>query len=225
MPRGSGGEPSLLTMNSIREGAVDSKMMHLLTKAVEEEEASHVEFLLRNGAKAGIEHLTRSVAKRDAEKVHVLLLADTDGTIFSVPSRQKTLLFAIRLGSNAGVVAKLLHRGIGKVNPNFCSDDDGKEFPLHLAIKDLEVVRLLLRHGADANPRNALGDTPLHMVENNTAVARLLLDYAADPDHRNGEGLTSLHVACQNNCLAVAKELDGADPSIYDNDGGVCNLT
>ena len=237
---------SRVPMSSVKEQAVAEHMAQLLDKAVDREEASHVAFLLKNGATAEERHLSIAVVRKNAAKVQVLLTLA--GAVFSETIRQASLILAIRLGS-ADVVAKLLHRNLGNVNPNFCSDDDDKEYPLHVAIKDTDIIRMLLRHNADANVRNALGelsfclgferchyvralihllfsfffmvgDTPLHMVENNTAIARLMLDYAGDPAHRNSEGLTALHVACQNNCLDVAKELDGADPNIIDNDGG-----
>lgn len=206
------------------EGAVAENLSRLLEKAVTEESASHVEFLLKNGARARESHFTKAVMRKDADKVRVLLLHQRAvapaGGGFSEAQRRRALFLAIRLRAT-DVVAQLLYRHVGGVCPNFASDDEDKQFPIHMAVSAVAeplIVRVLLQHGADANARNLLEDTPLHLVGNHTELTRLLLDYAGDPDYRNSEGLSALHVACQNNCLDVCRELDGADPNIADND-------
>ena len=81
--------------------------------------------------------------------------------------------------------------------------------PLHIAAQNgyLEIVELLLEHGANPNVQDNDGRTPLHYaVENcHVDVARVLLDHGADPTIRDNEGMTPLDYS--SNCEEFIEEL------------------
>lgn len=55
---------------------------------------------------------------------------------------------------------------------------------LHLAAKHghLNVMALLIKHGADVDAQNDWLSTPLHLAERNMEAIRLLLEAGADPN-------------------------------------------
>lgn len=66
--------------------------------------------------------------------------------------------------------------------------------PLHVAAgnNDLELARLLLGHGADANARDAAGHTPLYFAthQRDLEMMTLLLEAKADPNAKDNAGET-----------------------------------
>jgi len=65
----------------------------------------------------------------------------------------------------------------------------------------LDVIKLLLEHGADADLCDAQGYTPLHWAcryaDNRTAIALFLLEAGADAGSRRHDGKTLLEAACE----------------------------
>ena len=102
---------------------------------------------------------------------------------------------------------------------------DGRT-PLHSAsyFGNLEIVRLLLDHGADpeASAEGDMGAKPLHKVsagkyrsqEDGVRVAQLLLERGADVNTRRKDDWTPLHVASYFGNLEIVRLLldHGADP-------------
>ncbi len=98
--------------------------------------------------------------------------------------------------------------------------------PLHLAsmIGDVEIVRILLKHGANPNkavePWDYKGLTPLlaALLANKPEVIEVLLKNGADPnaviEYRDYEGKTLLHVCAMEGYKEIAEVLlkNGADP-------------
>lgn len=62
--------------------------------------------------------------------------------------------------------------------------DDKKNTALHLASKHahLNIMDLLIKHGADLNAQNDWLSTPLHLTEKNIDAIRLLLEAGAEPN-------------------------------------------
>lgn len=86
------------------------------------------------------------------------------------------------------------------------TDKDMKVFNLHGAVlhRRMELVKELIKRGADVDARNAEGETPLLMAAyyNEVAMAKVLLDAGAN-------------VCAQDNMGRLAEEWAGA----YDEEG------
>ncbi|KAJ1548822.1 hypothetical protein HK405_014554 [Cladochytrium tenue] len=105
-------------------------------------------------------------------------------------------------------------------------DEDNMEAktltPLHIATQGghIEMVRLLLEHGAEKDARTKKQTTPLHWAAQNghDRVARLLLDRGADLNARTAEQSTPLHFAGEDGHVEVARLLleRGADKDARD---------
>jgi hypothetical protein len=102
---------------------------------------------------------------------------------------------------------------------------DNKSTPLHEAstFGHVEVVRILIGHGADVTARDNDGKTPLHLasIHENVEVARFLIKHGADATAQANNGWTPLHVASSCGCVEVARVLveHGADVTAQGNDG------
>jgi ankyrin repeat protein len=137
------------------------------------------------------------------------------------------------------IVAYLLSHG---ANPNIQTNENGASVLAGLAyMNQLECVRLLLEHGADANRgRSASGETPLHHAlakdeSDRGPLVKVLLDHGADPNAKTNPGVisynfwrdartrgeTPLHRAA---AYAPSATIDlllgaGADPAVCDANG------
>lgn len=94
------------------------------------------------------------------------------------------------------VAAWLLERGADATIP---SRNAMRVQPLHAAAagRHLEIARLLLAHGADANARQQGGFTPLHAAAQNgqADLVRLLLAHGADPAQATDDGRRAVDFA------------------------------
>ena len=92
-------------------------------------------------------------------------------------------------------VRELLSRGddVNHRDPRPSPWDGETPLLIAAALGHVEMVELLMAHGADVNARSATGWTALIAACNagNTEIARMLLDAGADPAARNDEGYTA----------------------------------
>ena len=97
--------------------------------------------------------------------------------------------------------------------------------PLHYAAESgkPDIVKVLIKVGADVDAKDKDGDTPLHITAFNgyTAIAKALLEAGAEVNAKNNYGRTPLHVAAQLGRLETVEALleAGADPTVTDGDG------
>ena len=63
----------------------------------------------------------------------------------------------------------------------------------------MEIVRFLVKHGADATAQNNDGRTPLHFAsrEGHVAIAKFLVENGADVSAQSKDGHTPLYLALQ----------------------------
>jgi len=81
--------------------------------------------------------------------------------------------------------------------------------PLHEAVRNgrIEVINLLIQHGADVNAVDAKGNSPLHVgmpSHVHRDVVTILMQHGANPNLRDEHGDTPLHVAVILNRSAEA---------------------
>ncbi|HSW76650.1 MAG TPA: ankyrin repeat domain-containing protein [Candidatus Saccharimonadales bacterium] len=153
---------------------------------------------------------------------------------FTHDELQTLLCDVINMSKNPVLVALLLENGL---NPNFhdMTMNSPMFTPLHLAALygQLEIVKLLLKHGANKDAVNLHNDTPLHSVIvgvyphcnistfDRIKIVRLLLELGANKEITNEHGLTPLGKAVNCNNVEIVKILLAAqaNPNITDDNG------
>jgi ankyrin repeat protein len=87
--------------------------------------------------------------------------------------------------------------------------------PLHVAVGqgNVEVVRILVKHGMDVAARTNDGWTPLHLgvLQGNVDVVRILIEHGADTTVGANDGRTPLHMAVEAGHVEVVRVLVGQD--------------
>jgi len=171
--------------------------------------------------------LQAAVAFRQRELVDWLIEAGADPNYCDARSEATVLLTAVESGEEE-MVARILQAG-AKVNG--CGSD--RESPLLIAASRglLEISRRLLREGADAEQRSALGFRPLMVAASTrlywksdgvaTEVVRLLCERGVQVDAVDRNGWSALHHAAFSGHAESAEVLleFGADPARKEGQG------
>ena len=176
----------------------------------------------------------------DVKRVKELLEKGADPNARDEDGR--TPLYWAAFRGHVEVVKLLLEHG---ADPN--AEDEAGRTPLHAAmfygcievakhvymhclqqrqVSLVEVVKLLLQHGADPDARDKYGRTPLHDAAclGHVEIVKLLLELGADPNAQDKNGETPLHTALSRCNVEVVKRLEvvklllehGADPTVKD---------
>ncbi|KAI0436779.1 ankyrin repeat-containing domain protein [Xylaria telfairii] len=148
-------------------------------------------------------------------------------------SNGKTALWIACENSNKKMVEFLLSHD---ADPNIPSTKNNRT-PLQVAVDmrssegsqkraddRLRIIKLLLKHGADSNQTDILGNTPLHTAASNgdLAVVQLLLDpiYKTWVDLPGRHGQTPVAVAAQHRRISVITELVSRGASVTSKGAG-----
>ena len=107
-------------------------------------------------------------------------------------------------------------------NPLLIERSPNSRSPLHVAVSfgRVELVKLLLERGANANVSDAVGATPLHVVaqrrhrglipiQQDLEVMKLLMAHGADVNAKDHQGRTPLWYARDNDIAHLLREHDG----------------
>ncbi|KAJ6789702.1 hypothetical protein PWT90_00566 [Aphanocladium album] len=127
---------------------------------------------------------------------------------FSYGKRRSFIINLIRAGDVSVVafaIASVQH--ITEIK----AEGHGKAIGLHYAAKGgyVDILQLLLKHGATVDARNSSGEAPLHLVSFSGQIeaAKLLLSHGATVNALNGNCETPLHVALKSRQTEVARLL------------------
>ncbi|RJE26222.1 Ankyrin repeat protein [Aspergillus sclerotialis] len=197
--------------------STDNHDMTPLMLAVEQGSIKVVQELLDHGANItasnvdGTTPLHLAVGHGHRNIVDSILQQDHVPHKFTVRARntqgQIPLHIAAQYGDMDIVTTLLSFRGDRQVKMADVCD----RMPLHNAVKEghADVVRELIRHGADGTCADFEGLTPLHMAASAgyVEIAVLLLNVDADPNAQDENGYTSLHHATMAGKAEMARLL------------------
>ena len=87
-----------------------------------------------------------------------------------------------------------------KMNASVNIQDDQGYSALHMAVlsKDIDIVMLLLNHGASANLSDVYGNNPSTQALRNWDLLRILMEYGCDVYHKNIAGVSAYDVFKHN---------------------------
>ena len=162
-----------------------------ITLAVANGHTEVAELLLRHGAGDKLANLTM-VAIQNMEEGKILNLIKSETKLLDT-----------------------LVEEMGSVNVRLDNLRNDTLLTLAMRKKDMELVELLLEHGADINHGDRHGNAVLHWAASswNTDTVKFLLEHGADINRENSNGATALHWAASSGNIDVIKFLleHGAD--------------
>lgn len=91
--------------------------------------------------------------------------------------------------------------------PNVNTQDNLGNTPAHKAIKNMQVLKILLDNGANPYVQNEFGLPLLHMAKNNLETADFLLKRKINPNSINEDGQSLLHTAASEGRIELIKKL------------------
>lgn len=175
-----------------------------------------VEALIKRGANVNLKRyvgdtpLMLAAGSDNVKTVSVLLKAGADPNVKEVSPHAgelTPLTLAINLSEQHRIeIAEALLAAGAEINPrgNFFMS------PLMQAVEDLEMVKLLIAHGADVNQKNFRGATALMgaAAAGPASVVKYLIEKGADVNARDKDGATALMTAEHRQALFDPSERD-----------------
>ncbi len=193
---------ALLAQNPELVTAVDSSGTSAVLTSIYYGQPSITQLLIRHGAPL---NLFEASAAGQIEVVQEILDASPEQVNAWAPDGFQPLGLACFFG-HTPLVELLLARGAEVNSP---SRNALRVQPLNSAVaaQNLDIARLLLEHGADANARQGEDFTPLHAAAQNGQIEmiHLLLEHGADPAVRSANGKTPYDLAIEAGHMDAAE--------------------
>ena len=173
------------------------------------------EYLLEHGA----ESTTRNCRGESPLSLAMWSRREGDDLVDLLLTREGVRLHLAAKDGDAGQVQAILTAEMGEAN----RPDSAGHRPLHWALGNvrspgstqpdvLEIIRLLLTHGADAEARFPNGAPVLSRAVENPEVVRLLIAHCADVRAADSTGDTALHAAA---AVSVPRDEEGTDQASH----------
>ena len=172
---------------------------------------------------SGATALLLACSYRQQGSINVLLEAGSDPHIAD-KNGVVCLHLAVLGGCSKMIIRKLIGQG---TQVNAKNKDNCTALMLAYSKGNVDVIKILLKAGADPNIADANGDTLSHYAVRGNAskeVLQNIIDHGADVNVTNNENQTALLLACEDgneNAITVLLKA-GADPNIADADGDIC---
>lgn len=175
-----------------------------------------VEALIKRGANVNLKRyvgdtpLMLAAGSDNVKTVSLLLKAGADPNVKEISPHAgelTPLTLAINLSTQHRIeIAEILLAAGAEINPrgNFFMS------PLMQAVEDLEMVKLLIAHGADVNQKNFRGATALMgaAAAGPASVVKYLIEKGADVNARDKDGTTALMAAEHRQALFDPSQRD-----------------
>jgi ankyrin repeat protein len=148
-----------------------------------------VRFVLKSGVRPTLEAF-QYAAEHEFFELCNLFVEFGSREILSTPELEEELISAI-MDNLQKTVINLINQGINVVDANDEDDDNAnnnQSIKLASEFGYTEIVRLLLKHGADPTAQNNYA-IKWASREGHTEVVRLLLEYGADPTASNNRSI------------------------------------
>jgi ankyrin repeat protein len=170
-----------------------SGSFQLLAKAIIEDDRDRIKLLLQNDAK--LANATASEARLETVIPHWIYVGDS--ALHVATAGYRVEIAKLLLDAGADCAAAENHR---RSQPIHYAADGNLENAAGNAQRQVQMIEILIKAGADIHARDKNGATPLHRaVRTRCADAvKFLLDAGADATLRNKPGSTPFHLAVQN---------------------------
>ncbi|HXT41550.1 MAG TPA: ankyrin repeat domain-containing protein [Candidatus Angelobacter sp.] len=165
-----------------------------LFAAILDDDRATVKALLEEDPRLPV-HATQTEARCESGIAHWIYVGDTALHVAAAGYRVEIAKMLLAAGADPDSAKN--HR---RSRPLHYASDGYLESPFWDAKRQVAMIRLLLKAGADLHARDKNGATPLHRAVRTrcAAAVRCLLDAGSDATLQNKPGSTPFHLAVQN---------------------------